>query len=119
MNFDSPSVDVRVCRQPSVRISSHAIGSRLPAILLLALTLAGCASGGGHGASRGYTERPPTNRTALVAWHEWTRFGRSTVVYGGTGSGYSNRNGVNERSEPLSSRVGDYWGTCGHPEWNG
>ena len=24
-----------------------------------------------------------------------------------------------ERSEPLASRVGDYWGSCGHPEWNG
>ena len=95
------------------------IGPRLPAILLLALALVGCASSEHHGGYGGYTERPPTNRTALVAWQEWTRFGRSTVVYGGSANGYTNRNGVSERSEPLSSRVGDYWGSCGHPEWNG
>ncbi len=118
MNFDIPSVDVRVCRQPRSRFSSHAIGLRLPAILLLALTLVGCGSSGGRGGYGGYTERPPSNRTALVAWQEWSRFGRSTVVYGGA-HGYINRNGVSERSEPLSSRVGDYWGSCGHPEWNG
>jgi hypothetical protein len=118
MNFDIPSVDVRVCWQPLPRRSSHAIGRRLPAILLLALALVGCASrdrGGGYG----YSERPPTNRTALVAWQEWSRFGRSTVVYGGSANGYVNRNGVSERSEPLASRVGDYWGSCGHPDWNG
>ena len=119
MNFDTPSVDVRVCRQPPVRFSSHVIGLRLPAILLLALTLVGCASSGNRGGWGGYTERPPTNRTALVAWQEWTRFGRSTVVYGASAAGYTNRNGLSERSEPLSSRVGDYWGSCGHPEWNG
>jgi hypothetical protein len=43
------------------------------------------------------------------------RFGRSTVVYGGSANGYVNRGGINEHSEPLSSRVGDYWGSCGHP----
>ena len=118
MNFDSPSVDVRVRRQPPRRCSSHAIGLRLPAILLLALALVGCGSGQ-RGSQGGYSERPPSNRTAYVAWQEWTKFGRSTVVYGGVANGYSNRNGVTERSEPLSSRVGDYWGSCGHPEWNG
>ncbi|HZP98791.1 MAG TPA: DUF2272 domain-containing protein [Reyranella sp.] len=118
MNFDTPSVVVRVCRQPPSRFSSHAIGLRLPIILLLALTLVGCASSGNRG-SGGYTERPPSNRTALVAWQEWMRFGRSTVVYGGSANGYVNRTGVNEHHEPLSSRVGDYWGSCGHPEWNG
>ena len=102
------------------RLSSHAIGSRLPAFLLLALVafhLTGCGSS--SSGSFGYAERPPTNRTALVAWQEWTRFGRSTVVYGGHASGYTNRNGVDERSEPLTSRVGSYWASCGHPEWNG
>jgi len=118
MNFDSPPVDVRVRRQPPTRFSSHATGLRLPIILLLALTLAACGSSGNRG-SGGYTERPPTNRTALVAWQEWSRFGRSTVVYGSAANGYGNRSGVNERSEPLASRVGDYWGSCGHPEWNG
>jgi len=118
MNFDSPSVDVRVRRQPPRRCSSRAIGLRLPAILLLALALVGCGSGQ-RGSQGGYSERPPSNRTAYVAWQEWTKFGRSTVVYGGVANGYSNRNGVTERSEPLSSRVGDYWGSCGHPEWNG
>ncbi|MFI4999725.1 MAG: DUF2272 domain-containing protein [Reyranellales bacterium] len=118
MNFDTPSVDVRVCWQPPYRRSSHAIGLRLPAILLLALALVGCGSTDRRG-GYGYSERPPTNRTALVAWQEWTRFGRSTVVYGGGANGYTNRNGVSERSEPLASRVGDYWGSCGHPDWNG
>ncbi|MCW5735594.1 MAG: DUF2272 domain-containing protein [Enhydrobacter sp.] len=41
------------------------------------------------------------------------------MVYGGTANGYTNRTGVSEHSEPLNSRVGDYWGNCGHPEWNG
>ncbi len=119
MNFDTPSVVVRVRRQPPSRSSSHAIGLRLPIILLLTLVLASCSSSGGRSSYGGYTERPPTNRTALVAWQEWTKFGRSTVVYGGGANGYTNRDGVTERSEPLSSRVGDYWGSCGHPEWNG
>ena len=69
--------------------------------------------------SHGYADRPPTNRTAYVAWQEWSRFGRSTVVYGGHANGYINRSGMSEHSEPLNSRVGDYWGSCGHPEWNG
>lgn len=98
-----------------MRRSSGLVGARLPAALLTALALAGCAS-----ADRGgYADNPPSNPTAYVAWQEWTRFGRSTVVYGGSAAGYTNRRGVSERSEPLSSRVGDYWGSCGHPEWNG
>ena len=109
MNWrDIPSVGVRVRWQPPHRCSSHAIGPRLPAFLLLALAalhLTGCGSSG-SGGSFGYADRPPSNRTALVAWQEWTRFGRSTVVYGGHASGYTNRNGVDERSEPLTSRVG-------------
>ena len=56
---------------------------------------------------------------AYTAWQEWTSFGRSTVVYGGQAGGYINRSGVTERSEPLTSKIGDYWGSCGHPEWNG
>lgn len=120
MKLDTPSVDVRVCWQSAPRRSSQSIGPRLPAILLLtlAVALAGCGSAdrsGGHG----YSERPPSNRTALVAWQEWTKFGRSTVVHGAHANGYTNRNGVTERSEPLASRVGDYWGSCGHPDWNG
>ncbi|HTR83870.1 MAG TPA: DUF2272 domain-containing protein [Reyranella sp.] len=117
---DSPSVEHRVCRQPPDRLSSHTITARLPALLLLAFLafdLVGCGSSDRQ--SYGYADRPPSNRTAYVAWQEWTRFGRSTVVYGGSAGGYVNRNGVNERSEPLNSRVGDYWGSCGHPEWNG
>ena len=113
--IDTPSVDFRVCWQPPHRLSSHTIGSRLPALLLLALVafhLTGCGSSG-RGGSFGYADRPPTNRTALVAWQEWTRFGRSTVVYGGHANGYTNRNGVDERSEPLTSRVGSYWASCG------
>jgi len=41
------------------------------------------------------------------------------VVYGGQAGGYVNRSGVTERSEPLTSKIGDYWGSCGHPNWNG
>ncbi|MBM3649777.1 MAG: DUF2272 domain-containing protein [Alphaproteobacteria bacterium] len=112
---DIPFVDVRVRWQPLPRRSSHTIGPRLPAILLLALLVAACGSTGGGGAS----ERPPTDRTAYVAWQEWSRFGRSTVVHGGSANGHVNRSGINERSEPLSSRIGDYWGSCGHAGWNG
>ena len=120
MNFDRPFDDVRVRRQPPLRRSSHAIGLRLPAILLLVLAVVGCGSTSRVGqGSGGYHERPPTNRTAYVAWQEWTKFGRSTVVHGATANGHINRAGVTERSEPLNSRVGNYWEACGHPEWNG
>jgi hypothetical protein len=118
--IDCPFVDVRVSWQPAFCRSSSHRTARLPALLfflvLIALVLNGCGSAD---RSHGYADRPPSNRTAYVAWEEWTRFDRSTVVYGGSAGGYINRNGVNERSEPLSSRVGDYWGSCGHPEWNG
>src|SRR5579883_914726 len=120
MNWiDNPFVDVRVSWQPAPRHSSSHLAVRLPALLFLtaiALILDGC---GGTDQSHGYADRPPTNRTAYVAWEEWSRFGRSTVVYGGHAGGYVNRSGMSEHSEPLSSRVGDYWGSCGHPEWNG
>ena len=115
---DSPFVDVRVCWQPTHRCSSHTT-ARLPAFFLLLLLCLGLAGCGSSERGQGYSDRPPSNRTAYVAWQEWTRFGRSTVVYGGQAGGYVNRAGVSERSEPLSSRVGDYWGSCGHPEWNG
>lgn len=121
MNFGFPFVDVRVCWQPPRRRSSRTIGPRLPAILpfivLLGLALAGCGSSSRTGA--GYADRPPSDKVAYTAWQEWTRFGRATVVYGGRANGYTNRSGVSERSEPLASRVGDYWGACGRPEWNG
>ncbi len=120
MSFiDNPFVDVHVSWQPLPRRSCLTTGQRLPALLFLFLLLFGLAGCGSSDSSHGYADRPPTNRTALVAWQEWTRFGRSTVVYGGSAGGYVNRAGVNEHSEPLNSRVGDYWGSCGHPEWNG
>ena len=118
MSIDRPFVGVHVRWQPSPRQAFHAIGFRLPATLLsiciLGLALAGCGS-----SYQGPNESPPTNRVANVAWQEWTKFGRSTVVYGGQANGYTNRTGISERSEPLASRVGDYWGSCGHPDWNG
>ena len=116
MNIDRPFVDVRVCWQPPAALSSCVFGLRLPAILLLTLFLAACGSSSSH---HGYSDRPPTDKVALTAWNEWTKFGRSTVVYGGRANGYTNRTGISERSEPLASRVGEYWGTCGHPNWNG
>jgi len=117
--IDSPFVDVRVSWQPVPHRSSSHLAVRLPTLLfltLIALVLNGCGSAD---RSYGYADRPPSNRTAYVAWEEWSRFGRSTVVYGGHAGGYVNRSGLSEHSEPLNSRVGDYWGTCGHPEWNG
>ncbi len=120
MNFGYPSVDVRVCWQPPALRSSDAFGYRLPATLLLAFVIACLLTGCGSGSrSGGYADRAPSDRVAYTAWQEWTRFGRSTVVYGGQVGGYVNRSGVSERSEPLSSKIGDYWGTCGHPGWNG
>jgi len=120
MRIDRPFVDFRVCWQPAHRPSSRSIGLRLPAILLvvtgLALALAGC---GGSSRGGGYSDPPPSDKVAYTAWQEWSRFGRATVVYGGHANGYTNRPGISERSEPLASRVGDYWGACGKPEWNG
>ena len=121
MKFDRPFVGFCVCWQSPVRPSSRAIGLRLPAILpvvlLLCLALAGCGGSGRTG--MGYADRPPSDRVALTAWQEWTKFGRATVVYGGQAGGYTNRPGITERNEPLASRVGEYWGACGRPEWNG
>jgi hypothetical protein len=119
MNYGSPFVGVRVRWQSPVAPSSRVFGLRLPATLLLTLFLAACGSSGSSRYGGGYSERPPTDRVALTAWQEWTKFGRSTVVYGGQANGYTNRTGVSERSEPLASRVGDYWGACGKPDWNG
>jgi hypothetical protein len=119
MNFGIPSVDFRVCWQPPALRSSHAFGPRLPAALLLAFVIAWLLTGCGSSSSNGYADRAPSDRVANTAWKEWTRFGRSTVVYGGQAGGYVNRSGVGERSEPLASKIGDYWGTCGHPDWNG
>jgi len=119
MNYGSPFVGVRVRWQSPAAPSSRVFGLRLPATLLLTLFLAACGSSGSSRYGGGYSERPPTDRVALTAWQEWTRFGRSTVVYGGQANGYTNRTGVSERSEPLASRIGDYWGTCGKPDWNG
>ena len=70
---------------------------------LLALVVPWLLSGCG-GSSGGYADRPPSDRVAYTAWQEWTRFGRSTVVYGGQANGYVNRSGVSERSEPLASK---------------
>ncbi len=119
MNLDPLLVDVRVCWQPAVPRSSRAFGPRLPAILVLALLAPWILSGCGSSTSTGYADRPPSDRVAYTAWQEWTRFGRSTVVYGGQANGYVNRRGVSERSEPLSSKIGDYWQSCGSSDWNG
>src|SRR5262245_20766660 len=119
MNIDTPSVDVRACWQPPALRSSHAIGHWLPAIFLLVFIVPWLLSGCGGGGSTGYADRPPSDRVAYTAWQEWTKFGRSTVVYGGQVGGYINRSGVTERSEPLASKIGDYWGSCGHPSWDG
>ena len=119
MNFGTPSVDFRVRWQPPALRSSHAFGHRLPAALLLAFIAAWLLTGCGSSSSSGYADRAPSDRVAYTAWQEWTKFGRSTVVYGGQAGGYVNRSGVGERSEPLASKIGDYWGTCGHPDWNG
>src|SRR5262249_60883252 len=116
MNFDCPFVDVRVGWQPPGSRSSHRLGLRLPAILLLALLLAGC---GGGPRSTGYADRPPSDRVAYTAWQEWTRFGRSTVVYGGHARRYGKRNGGSQRSAPLAREISRSWGSLGRPDRNG
>ena len=103
MNFDILSVTF-VLQPPALR-SSHAFGHRLPAIFLLVFVMPWLLSGcGGGGSSTGYADRPPSDRVAYTAWQEWTRFGRSTVVYGGQVNGYVNRSGVSERSGRSPAR---------------
>lgn len=119
MKFDTPSVGLRACWQPPAPRSSHAFGHWLPATFLLVFIIPWLLSGCGSSTSSGYADRPPSDRVAYTAWQEWTKFGRSTVVYGGQANGYVNRRGISERSEPLASKIGDYWGSCGHPNWNG
>jgi len=102
MNFDTPSVDVRACWQPPAPRSSHAIGHWLPATFLLVFIIPWLLTACGGGSSGGgYADRPPSDRVAYTAWQEWTRFGRSTVVYGGQANGYVNRSGRNS-SRPWS-----------------
>jgi hypothetical protein len=110
MSRDTPSVVDHVRRQPTPPRSSQASGVRLPATLFLAILAAACGS-----VDSG--DRAPDNRVAAVAWREWTKFGRATVVHGSSANGYTNRSGITERSEPLASRIGEYWGSCGHPDW--
>ena len=106
MSFiDSPFVDVHVCWQPPFPRSCRSTGQRLPALLFLTLLLLGLAGCGSADGSHGYADRPPSNRTALVAWQEWTRFGRSTVVYGGAANGYTNRAG-DERAQRAAEQPG-------------
>lgn len=59
---------------------------------------------------------PPSDPVAAVAWSEWRRFGSELLVYGGPGG---HNGGVKETSEPLSSRIGDYWALVGRSEWDG
>ena len=101
-----------------VRRQPISFSLRLPAALLLAILVTACGS---YERGDSFNDRAPNNRIAAVAWREWTKFGRSTIVYGGQASanGYVNRTGVTERSEPLASRISEYWGSCGRPEWNG
>ena len=75
--------------------------------LTTALALSAC------GSSR---EAAPSDPVASVAWHEWRRAGGELLVYGGPGS---HNGGTHETSEPLASRIGDYWSLVGRSEWNG
>lgn len=118
MSYDIPSVVDHVRRQPTSQRSSRARGLRLPATLFLAILVTACGS---YERGDSFNDRAPNNRIAATAWREWTKFGRSTIVYGGQAkaNGYVNRTGVTERSEPLASRISEYWGSCGHPEYSG
>ena len=70
--IDSPFVDVRVRWQPVHRCSSHAIGHWLPAILFLSLLSLALTACGSADRSQGYSDPPPSNRTAYVAWQTET-----------------------------------------------
>ena len=113
MNIGIPFVDLRARAVPP------SLPAWLPVLLLLGVVLPALLSGCGGSSDDGYADRPPSDRVARTAWNEWSHFGRSTVVYGSQANGYVNRAGVSERSEPLSSKIADYWGSCGHPDWNG
>jgi hypothetical protein len=81
-----------------------------PVLLMLTALLALSACGSSQYGS------PPSDPVAAVAWSEWRRFGGELIVYGGAGG---HGGGIKETSEPLSSRIGDYWALVGRPEWNG
>jgi hypothetical protein len=74
---------------------------------IMALALSACGS---------TREAAPSDPVASVAWHEWRRAGGELLVYDGPGS---HNGGVRETTEPLASRIGDYWSLVGRSEWNG
>jgi hypothetical protein len=75
---------------------------------LVLLALANCGSSDGYSASG----------VAGVATAEWRRYGGGTVVYGPGSAGTTPPKG-HETSEPLASRIGEYWRTAGQGKWNG
>jgi hypothetical protein len=88
--------------------------SKAALLRLALLALAGALTLCACGSSR--DTYVPSDPVAAVAWSEWRRAGGEVVVYGGAGS---HNGGVRETSEPLWSRIGDYWALVGRPEWNG
>ncbi len=118
--YRHPSVDVRACWQPPALRSSHAFGHWLPATFLLVFIMPWLLSGcGGSGSSaampiarrRIASPTPPGRNGPSSAARPSSMAGRSTAMSTAAASASA--------ASHSASKIGDYWGSCGHPNWNG
>ena len=114
-----PFVDVRVCWQPSGRFPSFRDRSPAASNSSARPHSRTCSGRLWRRTAAGYTDRPPTDRSPTPPGRNGPGSAARPSSMAGRPTATPTASGVSERSEPLTSRVGDYWGACGQPDWNG